>query len=782
MHSGAIIGVGPGGQRGSEGPMRGVMTVDAELFGDALPTYFTRFIGRERECAELAGLLRSPGVVTVCGVGGAGKTRLAVQVVRQLRADSDLRVCWVPLATTLDSAGVVPAVAHGLGLSGIGGGQLAAALGSERAVLVLDNCEHVAAGCRTLLGQLVADCVDLRVITTSRVPLGLSCERIYGVPALGSATDEGGEPTDAMALFVDRAAGVASGYALTELNRPVLAEICRTLQGSPLAIELAASWIRVLSPRDVLTSLARAGPMVGSDSADFVEERHRSIEAVLDSSWRWLGETDRAVIEALGVFVGGFTREAAEAVAGADLGTLSRLSQLALIQRLPDPYGGSRYQVHEIVRNHALNRLELSSQARRRHLGYFLDRVESRAAGHTVPIEPGWHDPLAADLANIDAALAWALDREDAESAQRLAVGLEYYWLFCIHPSEHRVARLEAALALPSVPGSAGAAHARAKALLTLGRLEYVTNPALSRSCFREAMRLFQQVGDAAGVANCILCRGVVRLLQGDPRGCRQDGLDSLARSRACGDEQGAAWALQGIGEAAIIAGDLSEAAARLSESIASFAARDSPLGACYSEIDLALAHQLRGEWVESVDACSRALDYLLRHRLLATSGDLLEVVARQCVELSRWTSAAQLYGAAASWHSEHDQVAWYPIYSRFRLADVARRQLGEPAWLEAYESGRALAPDHATRLAGEQLSELSSHLGVSSARLSLRETEVLRLVAAGFTDLEIAEQLVLSPRTIHAHLRSIYRKMGVGSRTAAVVAAADLVMPPASR
>ena len=386
MHSGAIIGVGPSGQRGSEGPMRGVMTVDAELFGDALPTYFTRFIGRERECAELAGLLRSPGVVTVCGVGGAGKTRLAVQVARQLRADTDLRVCWVPLATTLDSAGVVPAVAHGLGLSGIGGGhggQLAAALGSERAVLVLDNCEHVAAGCRALLDQLVADCVDLRVITTSRVPLGLSCERIYGVPALGSATDEGGEPTDAIALFVDRAAGVASGYALTELNRPVLAEICRTLQGSPLAIELAASWIRVLSPRDLLTSLARAGPMVGSDSAGFVEERHRSIEAVLDSSWRWLGETDRAVIEALGVFVGGFTREAAEAVAGADLGTLSRLSQLALIQRLPDPYGGSRYQVHEIVRNHALNRLELSSQARRRHLG--TSSIESKAGPQATP-------------------------------------------------------------------------------------------------------------------------------------------------------------------------------------------------------------------------------------------------------------------------------------------------------------------------------------------------------------------------------------------------------------
>ena len=134
----------------------------------------------------------------------------------------------------------------------------------------------------------MADCVDLRVITTSRVPIRLSCEQIYGVPALASATGEEGEPTDAMALFVDRAAGLASGYALTELNRPILAEICRTLQGSPLAIELAASWIRVLSPRDLLSSLGRVGPIVGSDSAGFVEERHRSIEAVLDGSWRWL--------------------------------------------------------------------------------------------------------------------------------------------------------------------------------------------------------------------------------------------------------------------------------------------------------------------------------------------------------------------------------------------------------------------------------------------------------------------------------------------------------------
>jgi hypothetical protein len=162
--------------------------------------------------------------------------------------------------------------------------------------------------------------------------------------------------------------------------------------------------------------------------------------------------------------------------------------------------------------------------------------------------------------------LVYALEHGDAESAQRLAVGLDHYWLFGIHSSEHRAARLEAALALPGAAGSDGAARARAQALLILGRFEYVTDPARSRSSFREAMRLFQQVGDAAGVAAGILGRGNVRLLAGDHQGCRRDCLDSLARSRACGDLQGAAWCLETIGQAALIADDPSEAVARLSE------------------------------------------------------------------------------------------------------------------------------------------------------------------------------------------------------------------------
>jgi predicted ATPase/DNA-binding CsgD family transcriptional regulator len=730
-------------------------------------------------------MLDEPGPVTVCGIGGAGKTRLAIEVARGIRNDKGVdRVCWVPLATAASSAEVAPAIGNALGLGGSPSdylGRIRAVLGAGRALLVLDNCEHVALGCRELIDRILPDCPQLSVLTTSRIPLGVAGERIYAIPPLGMV-GAGHDPnaTDATALFVDRATGVAPPYALTGLNGPTLADICRTLHGLPLAIELAASWIRVLSPRDLLASLTKAHAALGSDWA-VVEERHRSIQVVLDSSWQWLGDADRSVIEALGVFVGGFTREAAEAVAGADLGALSQLSQLALIQRLPDPYGGSRYQVHELVRSYALGRLERLDDIRERHLHYFLGLVDTLGIWSNTPVEARWSDPIAADLANIDAALVYALDRKNAEHAQRLAVALDHFWPFCVPSQEHRLSRLAAALALPGPPASESAIRARAQALLIVGRRVVVTDPAASHPGYREAAQLFRKVDDAAGLAAAIRDRGNARMLQGDYLGSRRDCLDSLVRCRACGDHHGAAWCLETIGWAAVLSGDPAEAIRRLTAAAASFVASDAPFGACHCEIELALAHQLLGEWIESGDACLRALNLQRAHRLMATWGDLIEVVARLCVEQRRWTVAAQLYGAAAGWHGDYDRVSWFPSVARFSLSNQGRTRLGDPDWTEAYEGGRRLDPDRANQIAEELLIDLRRQLEVGSAGLSPREIEVLRLVAAGLSDGEIAERLVLSPRTVHAHLRSIYPKLGVNSRTAAIHAAAGIVKQPGS-
>jgi predicted ATPase len=415
-----------------------VVTVDKELFADTLPTYLTRFVGRDREIATVLSMLHPGRLVTVCGVGGAGKTRLAIEVAKRSRARSgaleDSEVYWVPLGAVVDPTEIPTAVGTGIGLTGpLGDRPLAPvvrALTDRRALLVLDNCEQVRGVCQELPASLLTACPMVTVLATSRVPLELSVEEVFSIPPLGGGTLPS-DPfeSDATALFLDRTTLVAGGYALTEHNAKTLGEICAVLHGLPLAIELAASWIPVLSPRDLLDHLRQARTGLASDTA-LVEERHRSLAVILDSSWHWMSASERRV--------------------------LSALSERSLIQRLPDAQGGSRYQVHELVRNYALRRVEDDRPLRVRHFVYFLELVESLETSWNTPVEPLWSNPIGADLANIEAATVWALDEGDAVGALRIAVGLDAFWIFSLPSANVRTARLEAALNLPWSPSSVG--------------------------------------------------------------------------------------------------------------------------------------------------------------------------------------------------------------------------------------------------------------------------------------------------------------------------------------
>ncbi|MCE3274719.1 MAG: hypothetical protein K0R13_574, partial [Propionibacteriaceae bacterium] len=334
----------------------------------------------------------------------------------------------------------------------------------RQALLVLDNCEQVAAACGELVASLLAVCPTVTVLATSRIPLQMPAEEVFAIPPMGGAVLPS-DPfsSDATALFLDRATSVAGAYALTDHNAETLGEVCDVLHGLPLAIELAASWIPVLSPRDLLDHLRQADIVLASDTA-LVEERHRSLTLILDSSWGWLSPRERTVLSALAVFVGGFTREAAEAVADADLAVLAALVERSLIQRLPDTRGGSRYQVHELVRSYALRHVEDDREIRRRHFAYFLELVETLETSWSTQLEPLWSDPIRADLANASAAMMWVLDQGDAEGVLRLAVGLDRFWPFSVSPPAVRLAWLEAALNLPWSPSSVISIRARARA------------------------------------------------------------------------------------------------------------------------------------------------------------------------------------------------------------------------------------------------------------------------------------------------------------------------------
>lgn len=756
-----------------------VVAVDGELFGDPLPTFLTRFVGRDRECAALAFCLDDARVVTVCGVGGAGKTRLALEVAKRVRSqrtslEASIEVVWVSLADVVDPGDVGPAMATALGLSGPAASYSAALLarvvGSSHVLLVLDNCEQVRAACGSMVAELVESCPGLTVLATSRLPLALSAEVVYPIPPLGSVGEQS-DPyaNDATALFMDRAQTVAPAYRMTDLNARIVADICRTLSGLPLAIELAASWIRVLAPRDLLSHLSETSTKLVTD-APHVDERHRSIQAVLDNSWQWLAEAQRSVLAALGVFVGGFTPAAASAVSGADLATLAYLAELSLIQRVPETSGGTRFHVHELVRAYAVERLERPAEIRDRHVSYFLDVIESRSWG--TPVEPLWSDPLGADLANIEAAAAWAMKRQDAEAAQRLAVALDHFFLFCFPSEARRLAVLEESLALPSRVDSTSALGARAQALQRCGLRLISTNPQRSIEKLEEGAGLFEQLGDSAGLALCISSRGNARMLLGDLVGARSDCLQGVARSTAAGDRQAAAWALESAGAAALLAQNWEAAVDELSRAADDFAERSTPLGACRSLFELSIAHQMRGDWIAAVDACKRALQHERDYRLVAEWADIIDVVARLSGELRHFRTAAQLHGASAGWRAAYETVSYAPQMRSFLQPDRIRRQLGQRAWTDPYVAGGRLDMEEATELAVAVLDDLRKEVDLSSTGLSRRQIEVLCLVAEGLGDAEIANRLMLSRRTVQAHLRSIYQKLNVTSRTAAVRAA----------
>ena len=403
------------------------------------------------------------------------------------------------------------------------------ALTDRRALLVLDNCEQVAAACREAVASLLAACPTVTVLATSRIPLELPAEEVFAIPPLGGAALRA-DPfeSDAVALFLDRATSVAGSYALTEHNARTLGEICDVLHGLPLAIELAASWIRVLSPHDLFDHLSQADSALSSDTA-LVEERHRSLSVILDSSWHWLSARERTVLSALAIFVGGFTREAAEAVVDADLGVLAALAERSLIQRLPDARGGSRYQVHELVRQYALRHVADDRQIRARHFAYFLELVETLETSWNTQLEPLWSNPIGADLANISAAMMWVLDQGDAEGALRMAVGLDRFWIFSVPPPAVRLAWLEAALGLPWSPSGVVGIRARAKAYHLAGLLKSRADPVAAQGLLEQGLG-FSKRSAISPAPECIRNHGAVSLLLGEPEKGRREIVESLVR------------------------------------------------------------------------------------------------------------------------------------------------------------------------------------------------------------------------------------------------------------
>ena len=410
------------------------------------PRALTAFIGRLRELADIPSLLRSNRLVTLTGPAGAGKTRLAVEAAEAIAKDVE-DVIWVNLSTIADSDGVVSATAAAMGLRESPPLPLIdlilTHLQDARALLVLDNCEHLLQACADLATGLLRRCPSLCVLATSREAFAVDGETIYPVEAMESPpladvplTPESVGMYDVVRLFVDRARRYQSGFSITADNAGVVATICRRLDGLPLAIELAAARVRMMSVQEISAGLDRRFQLL--TGAPEAETRHRTLHAAVEWSHDLLEEPERVLLRRLGVFAGGFTLESAGAVCadapietGDVLPLLTTLYDRSLVTAIATG-ATTRYALLETVREYALARLEEVSAetetTRARHLAYFLSLAEGGRSALTTPEAFQSLDRLESEHENLDAALAWAEQPGRFEPAARLSVALGPYW------------------------------------------------------------------------------------------------------------------------------------------------------------------------------------------------------------------------------------------------------------------------------------------------------------------------------------------------------------------
>jgi non-specific serine/threonine protein kinase len=545
-----------------------------------LPDRRTSFVGRDQELEEVRRALAEARMITLTGVGGCGKTSLAVEAARHA-ADEFPDGTWLAeLAPISDPALVPGAVAAALGVLGEPGRSflepLADSLQGKRLLLLLDNCEHVLEGAAELCDELLRRCPEVRILATSRESLGIDGEHKLPVPPLGLPPEEADAGavagSEAGKLFLDRARAVFPGIRIDEANAGAVGSICRRLDGIPLAIELAAARIGLLTPQEIDERLGDRFRLLRTGARGALP-RHRTLHALIDWSHDLLNGEEAVLYRRLGVFVGGFTLEAAEQVCSDDLltsdGVLDLLGQLVekSLVVAEEQEERTRYGMLETVREHAVERLRTSGEEgeiRSRHLAWcssFVERSETDLAG------PGRMETALAterEFSNVRAAFAWSLESGEVEAALGLLPHRRFWQSVQGHTAEVR-AWVEAALsraadADPSL---------RAGALAEAGEFQRVNGDLdRARRYLEEALSIQRELPDRAAIGETLYMLGRVESTAGRDERAHEITEESVAVARAAGDQQGLGESLSQLGEITYNRGAADRARPLLEESL----------------------------------------------------------------------------------------------------------------------------------------------------------------------------------------------------------------------
>jgi non-specific serine/threonine protein kinase len=514
-----------------------------------LPLALTRFIGREREIAALQQHpFMASRLLTLTGAGGCGKTRLSIEVARRLAALYPDGVWFVELASLADPALVPQTVAAALGIREQPDRPLiemvVEVLEPKQLLLLLDNCEHVVATCAQLAESLLRACPHLHILATSREPLGITGEQPYRVPSLslpqGSCQLSTVLQSEAVRLFVERAATAQPGFALTAENVDVVAQVCCRLDGIPLAIELAAARLKAL-PLEQLGGRLRDMFSVLTGGSRTALPRHQTLRAMVDWSYDLLTDPEQALLRRLSVFAGGCTLEAAEAVCGDDaLDLLTRLVDKSLVL-YEERHGEGRYRLLEMIREYGRERLAENGETdalRERQARFFLTLSET-AERELQRAEAGrWLDWLEREHDNLRAALAWSIETNNPELGLRMAEALAGFW----HPRGYLQEGREQFQRLLAHPAVAAPTAARARALRTAGT--FAAHPKHARVLYEESLEIWRRLEDRGGIATLLLNLGYLAWGQWDWSTARALTEESLAIRRELGDRRMIADAL----------------------------------------------------------------------------------------------------------------------------------------------------------------------------------------------------------------------------------------------
>ncbi|WP_051552260.1 AfsR/SARP family transcriptional regulator [Nocardioides sp. URHA0020] len=647
-----------------------------------VPEPLTTLVGRDSEVEEVLDAVSRARLVALVGTGGAGKTRVATAVATTYRDRLPGGVWWVDVSA-LDDPATLPLVV-GVAVGGHEppeGTPLESAIshvGDQRALLVLDNCEHLAAACAEVIEQVLAGCPGLRVLATSREPLSVPGELVWPVlplalpPSAGSASEAEIASSPAVRLWSERASAALRGFRLDQSNSAVVARICHRLDGLPLAIELATARLRVLSLEEIADALDHhLEVLVAPDRG--LPERHRTLRATLDWSFRLLEADEQRLLARLSVFHGGFTLDAAAAVHDAGPGARSALDVVSgLIDRslvvVVDRGRPTRYRLLETIRLFAAEQLDAQEGARTasdRHLGYFLEVAEAAERQLLGPSQQDWLDRLDGDVANLVGALRWSVGAGAApEAGLRLVSALWRFWYLRGHYLAGRE-WLDATLAAaPHAP-----AAVRADALASAGRFAYLQcDYGAAEDRLHAALSSYGSLDDDIGTAAVLQSLGCVARERGDYAASLALHRDSRQRWQAAGRPDEVARSSNYLAFVAWLAGDRAEALAESVRAREFFATAEDGEGstwslliqgalACYSD-DLAQAAALLDESRRQAEAVSYQEGVAWSLNLLGVtavrSGDphtartLLADSLRVHWELGdRWRTASVLEGLA---------------------------------------------------------------------------------------------------------------------------------------